>query len=365
MFRRVIGLHGRRVPAATLLTNDVLRGARSDSGRCLATPLPLAARRHIREHHPAMPPATRTTTAVAPSLPLVGFEGLLDTFDTFGFGPNVQARESNKHVIIDVDVPRYRMDELTVTTDEDTGAIVVDGRRDVMLFPSFFGPFHHILAASSPLDSFSRTFYVSPSVYDVDKATTSLEAGVLSIIVPKRRVKPSPLAANSSPTAPVTLFGSADGVAKTTDEDLKFLRSATSTSSIFKVKKTTETPEGTTYECDIAPAVTKDHLQVTLLPDDRLNIAVKYERKVVTKRSNSVESATYSSSVSVPQGTKAADVVTSFTPGRLTVTINRPQANASPATTESPAVTESASGVKVPISDKAASSANVAGTTRE
>lgn len=250
--------------------------------------------------------------------PYFGFRGLYDDFGA-SYGPQVQAHESATGLCVELDVPRYRMADLTLDTDLDRGVLTVTGSRNATAAPSAGGASYDVaLVVSSPLGGFRRSFHLSPSIYDLTKITTSLDAGVLSILVPKVPPKPA--------EQPLTIFGSDAAVAKTTAEELQAVRRA---KDIMSVKKE-ETAAALTYRCELSPVVTKDHIELTLT-GRTLQISVRYVRTVKTDRSESHESATYATNVAVPAGTTAADVHTTYEPGLLVVTLDKHAAAAAPA----------------------------------
>jgi len=171
--------------------------------------------------------------------------------------------------------------------------------------------FEHLLFASEPMGSFKRSFNLSPQLYNITGLTSSLSDGVMTIVVPK---KPQP----ATPQA-VTLFGGTEG--QLTHASSKEMRALRNARSILTVKKL-EDANMLTYECDVAPFISQNHIEINLL-GRMLNIAVRYTHHVKTANHESSENAMYSTGVAVPEGTTPNDVHTTFAPGKLTIKLDK------------------------------------------
>jgi HSP20 family molecular chaperone IbpA len=243
--------------------------------------------------------------------PFFGFRGLLDTFDSTA--PFVEVRETDKAAILEVEVPRYTADELSVDVDAASGRLTLIGRRGGK--PEEDDGFGTLLFVSSPLASFQKTFHFSPKHYDLSQLKSDLKNGVFRVSVPKF---PPPAV-----IAPVTIFGgkaSSDAVvAKTTPQELETLRAAKWPPSI-RVK---ETDTAVAYECKLPPTVTQDHLELTLRGQD-LVLSINYAREEKTATREEHQSMTYSTSMRVPKGTTPKDIHTELgKDGMLTIQLEK------------------------------------------
>jgi len=274
--------------------------------------------------------------------PFLGFRGMYDDFADNTSGPVAEVRESQNAVMIELELPRYKENELQVEADNDRGTITVIGTKKQQQSQRQ-SEFEHLLFASTPLGNFRRTFRVSPQLYNMGGLSWSLADGVLSIVVPKLP--------RQAPAQPLTILGSESG-ALTTNASRQEMQQLHQARNVLTVKKK-EDANHLTYECDVAPFVTRDHINIQLV-GRMLNIAVQYMRHVTSgdalnaqqqtggqprRWSESSESATYSTSLAVPQGTSASDIKTSFEAGKLTITLDKHAAAAPSAIDVKPGAT--------------------------
>jgi len=212
-------------------------------------------------------------------------------------------RETATGVRIEIEVPRYRREDVVVESDP-RGLITVTGKRAV---PESEGD--HLLVSTGSVGGFRRAFRLSPQVYNLDLASiqVALEFGVLSLTVAKLPPPPAP--------QPIAIFGGDQAVTQTTPEQLEAIRK---TRDVMTIKKE-ETAAALTYHCQLSPFVTKDHIELQLR-GRLLSVAVRY----VLNTSSSTESVTYATSLTVPQGTRPEDVHTEYQPGTLTITLSKP-----------------------------------------
>jgi len=251
--------------------------------------------------------------------PWLGFRGMFDDLDMSVGGPRVQVRESANAVRIELEVPRYRESDLRVDTDMDRGIITVTGTKASATDRA--PEFEHLLFASEPMGSFRRSFNVSPQLYNIDGLSSSLADGVLTITVPKRQQQQQAIQqAGGARPQPVTLFGNREAaMAPATRKEMRHLHNAR---TIMSVRKVEDANNMLTYECDVAPFVTRDHIEINLL-GRMLNIGVRYSYDVKRQNYSSSEQATYWTSVAVPEGTTANDVHTTFNEGKLTIKLDK------------------------------------------
>jgi len=236
-------------------------------------------------------------------------------FDTTQFDPSSPltvgstVRESNKAVCIEIEVPRYRPEDLTYTVDSSKGEVTVVGKQPEQLHPQ---ENERLLFSSTPMSGFRRTYHVSPNHFDLGKITTRLECGVFTLIAPRL--------ANTS-TEPVTVFGENNKddryVPNASSMEVSDLRHSHWPPSI----RVSETSTGLTYRCQLPASVQRDHIELQLV-NNVLKLTVHYIRRVQTEHHDYSETASYSTSWTVPDGTLASDVHTTYTYGLLTVYVD-------------------------------------------
>jgi HSP20 family molecular chaperone IbpA len=246
---------------------------------------------------------------------LTNFFGNRGFFNDWAYdnsAPYFQIRESEKAAMIELEVPRYRAEDLSVDCDADHGIITVTGRRGAAHDTEEFS---NLVYASSPLGSFRRSFSFAPKLYDVAKFSTKLDAGVFQVIVPKQTPPPAP--------QPVTVFGgNKEGqlVTTTTPEEFKAIRNT----KWPPVIRHEETAEALTYKCEMPPSVTKDHIKLSLV-GRALTLSIGYDYSVKSKNREESQSLSYATTLAVPQGTNASDITTAMDNGVLTITLAKHQ----------------------------------------
>jgi HSP20 family molecular chaperone IbpA len=240
-----------------------------------------------------------------------GNRGFFNDSSSDNSAPYFQVRESEKAAMIELEVPRYRAEDLSVDCDADHGTLTVTGRRGA----SHDTEFSNLVYASSPLGSFRRSFSFAPSFYDVSKFSTKLDAGVFQVIVPKKTPPPAPKA--------LTIFGgNTEGqlVTATTPEEFKAIRNT----KWPPVIRHDETAQALTYTCEMPPSVKKDHIQLSL-SGRALTLSIGYDYSVKSKNCQESQSLSYSTTLAVPEGTNASDITTAMDNGVLTLTLAKHQ----------------------------------------
>jgi HSP20 family molecular chaperone IbpA len=249
--------------------------------------------------------------------PYFGFRGLLDSFDNTA--PYAQVRETNKAAILELEVPRYTAQELSIEADPNTGRLVVSGRRSgdrsFLEDEDDNDGFGALLFASSPLSSFRKAFHFSPRHYDLTNVSSVLKDGVFKIKVPKLPEPEQP--------KPVTVFGGSASstavVARTTPDEFAALREAKWPPSI----KVQETDKAVQYQCVLPPAVTSDHIELSLQEGVGLMLSVTYIRHEKSEHREESQSMSFSTNMAVPPGTKPEDIHTEYKDGLLTVQLEK------------------------------------------
>jgi HSP20 family protein len=95
-----------------------------------------------------------------------------------GWGPALDVRETDSDVVVDLDVPGLRPEELDVSVAG--GTLTIRGERKSEREEK--GASYHVRERSR--GSFRRAVTLPPGV-DVDKASSKFEGGVLTITLPK------------------------------------------------------------------------------------------------------------------------------------------------------------------------------------
>lgn len=252
----------------------------------------------------------------------LAFRGVEDFFDPWQAvsHPAEHVRESPDALLIEFELPRYRQEDVTVTTDA-TGNVTVSGSRPDAR-PHHDASFGYFIAGGAQSTSFQRTFNVSPRFYDVARLTKTLDAGVLTITIPKVPQTPPP------PALTVYKSHAAEGVVAKpmTREDFVAATSA----PWPPASKLTETAGQLSYRFELPAHVGADNVELTLRGRTLvMSVAHKFEGK--TARSTESRSSTYSMSMAMPEGTRPEAIHTAFADGALTITVDKAPAATGPA----------------------------------
>ena len=95
---------------------------------------------------------------------------------------HLAAHEMEGMVEVELEVPRYRSEDIAVTADVDSGIVTVVGKRhDARQGMSSTGTH-----TSTSVPSFSRSFTMSPRRFDLSKVTSEVMDGVLCIRIPRQ-----------------------------------------------------------------------------------------------------------------------------------------------------------------------------------
>jgi HSP20 family molecular chaperone IbpA len=245
--------------------------------------------------------------------PFYGFRGLWDdelpAFSNQFFGPRYEVRESENSIMIELEVPRYRQEDLNIVTDVDRGIVTVEGSRRNANQPQQpeGDQFNQLLVATEPLSGFKRSFRLAPGAYDISQMRSNLQHGVLRLVVPKCPPPPK--------SQPVVLFGNPQGAEHTTRDQMAAIRRDR---EIMNIKKN-ESGDELTYEVQLSKNVDRDHVELHL-NGRMLEVCVRY----VYRTSHSEDSMMYTNSFVLPAGTRREDIHTNFEPGKLVITLKKP-----------------------------------------
>jgi HSP20 family molecular chaperone IbpA len=275
-----------------------------------------------------------------------GFRGLLDdvfpTRDDILPGlydnaePPVNARENETALMLDIDVPRYRADELTVESNNNTGIVTVTGHRSPGAFEDAMGVYPHLLYGQAAPTQFRRSFRLARKGYDLQKVTHTLDHGVLRITIPKVPTPPPPQALTlydgAHPTLPDGTVATVD--VETSDGAVRHLQK-TRWPPVTKVE---ETDKEWRYTFNLPKQVHHQNLKLQLIGSQlTLQIHAGHSDKGDGLGSRYV---TFSQSFMVPKGTTADQIHTKYEPGVFAITIDKvPATGAAPKATQDVPVT--------------------------
>lgn len=95
-------------------------------------------------------------------------------------GPSAYCRVQEKGLELELEVPRFRKEDIKVEADDKTGRLLISGCREAPKGVQK-GTFH---VAGSSIPSFRRVFTIDPRSYDLKNISTNIEDGVLTILIP-------------------------------------------------------------------------------------------------------------------------------------------------------------------------------------
>jgi HSP20 family protein len=110
------------------------------------------------------------------------------------FHPEIDVRTTEEQIIVECDVPGFKEEDLSITLDKHV--LTIKGKRD------FAGRKNgERLVLGRSYGSFTRTFTL-PEVADESKLVAHLEAGVLTVTIPKQpKAKPQKISIAITPRA--------------------------------------------------------------------------------------------------------------------------------------------------------------------
>jgi len=240
-----------------------------------------------------------------------GVGSLLNELDlTETVGPRVTVKGKGDNVVLEFDVPRYKLTDINVTAKN--GTLTVKGKNSAT--PS---EDEHFLYGEAPFKSFNKSFSV-PNIYDTDKLKTELEHGVLSVTIPKA-AKPAEVPVNEKA---VTTESS------TTVPDLAKSYDELATMSWPPRVKVDDTATNLTYTVQLPKSTHADNINLKLT-GRTLNVAVSHNKNVTKKddEGNVIfsenQSVNFSTPLSVPKGTSPDEIATKLDNGVLTITVSK------------------------------------------
>jgi HSP20 family molecular chaperone IbpA len=210
---------------------------------------------------------------------------------------------------IEVEVPRYKADELKVEANAKTGVISVRGDRKENR-----GQFHHRLL-------------VSPNVYEVEKQTSELKDGVFIITIPVRKVDPKKLEEKKQAEEKKQR----EGAVATTGSQQVAVSKPLDLSKNWPPQLSHKT-EGTmtTYTCQLPPDVKPEDVQVSVLESGVLRVRAKMSAAQTQPGNVYRESATWEVQFPLPEGVHRNAVKAELKDGLLMISASaEPQATSS------------------------------------
>jgi HSP20 family molecular chaperone IbpA len=285
--------------------------------------------------------------------PFWGFRGLFDDrpLSMMDNGPRYEIRESQQALRIELEVPRYHSEDITVQADAESGLITVTGERrgSGERNDDAAQRFDNLLVASSPLTSFRRSFHVATSLYDMAQVQHSVADGVLTITVPKLQGRQLEVAQSKQPREQqqrLTQSGTQEqphGQLQQREGDTHRQQHGgqlqahgrqdeegrVATRSLFgdrffgdgqlmRIRKS-EDEKALTYDVLMSRSIPRENISLELV-GNMLRVKAKYQHKT----EHSSDSATYEASVTVPRNTQPQDIHSEYEDGRLRITLDKP-----------------------------------------
>jgi HSP20 family molecular chaperone IbpA len=235
---------------------------------------------------------------------------------------HLAAHEVEDGVVVELEVPRYRSEDIKVTTDLATGIVTIEGRRP----ETRQGTQAH---TSTSVPAFKRAFTVAPSQYDLTKLTSSVENGLLTIHVPRKpREEPKPIAPPKFTN--VAIANAAAPVPASTDKQLAVAGKANQVAELPKrgqwpprMQMVEKTAAGVaqTYDVALPPAILPENVKLSVLEDGTLRVDVSYSVRKESDHGYEEQSGSFSRYVSLPEGTKPEDVSARLEGGHLKIDV--------------------------------------------
>jgi HSP20 family molecular chaperone IbpA len=194
-------------------------------------------------------------------------------------------------LFIEVEVPRFKPDELNVDVNPKTGVIRISGNR----------------GKGKP--SFQHRLLVSPKVYDVENHTSALQDGVFTVSIPRRKViaaKPQekPDAENPA-TGEVQKAPQAEVATPSEEWPPRLLR---------KTEGTT-----TTYSCRLPAQVKPEDVQISVLEHGALRLRLTLSNEEKTAQSSYRRDAVWETQFPLPKDVTAKGVKAELKDGQLMI----------------------------------------------
>jgi HSP20 family molecular chaperone IbpA len=228
----------------------------------------------------------------------------------------LSAHEGDKEVTVELEVPRYRPEDIKVSADAATGSVTIEGQRGAQP-PSGTGRTHTHVG----VPHFKRQFTVSPRLYDLGKMTTTVDAGLLTISIPRKEV---PKAIEPKAT-PVAVEGKGGEVATTKKEEgtvaLPF-QHIHHWPPKLQVVKGNKPGLAVTYRYDLPAGIPAGEVKVDMLDNGALRIDVNHKHRKESEHGFEEHTASFTRHLQLPEGTKPEDVVANYKDGHLSIDVH-------------------------------------------
>jgi len=219
-------------------------------------------------------------------------------------GPRVTVKGKGENVVLEFDVPRYKLSDINVSAKN--GTLTVHGKNSTPAAED-----EQYLYGEPPFQTFNKSFMI-PTSHDVSKLKTVLEHGVLTVEIPKVEI-PQPVNPPAKPEK-------TDAVANPRAYD------ELATMSWPPQVKVNETATNLTFSVQLPEAVNADNISMTL-QGRTLNLNVAHKKNVTKKDEqgnvvfNESQSVCFSTPLTVPARTSVDAIETKLEKGVLSIII--------------------------------------------
>jgi HSP20 family molecular chaperone IbpA len=228
----------------------------------------------------------------------------------------VSVYEIKEGAMVEVEVPRFRPDEVKVTADFDTGVVTIEGRHPMGAAEQ--GATH----SASQVESFKRYFTVDPTMLDLSKMVTQVNDGLLTIRIPQKphAPKPEPPKATS-----IAIAGTPAAITEGPNKDNQVAKADNHLYSHWppKLEVATKPADGVAVRYDYAlpRGVNPENVKVQVLDNGGLRVDVSHSTKREEGNYHEERSASFTRYFQLPAGTKPERVVAKFDNGHLKVEV--------------------------------------------
>jgi HSP20 family molecular chaperone IbpA len=238
-------------------------------------------------------------------------------------GPHAEARLTEEGVELEMEIPRYRPEDVKVEADATTGRITISGQHPRARSSTTTAD------SATSMSSFRRSYKVPTDLFDVSKMQSVVEHGCLTVRIPRR-----PPEARSPPRA----LRSRDEVEVKNDPKANKANAVALTSSSLRWPPELQIAEKPapgvrmSIVCNLPPEASNDNVHVQFLDHDRIRVDVTYRERKESANSFVEHNASFSRIMQLPPGTKKSDVSAAIENGQLTVSVkDTANAGAAPA----------------------------------
>jgi HSP20 family molecular chaperone IbpA len=218
---------------------------------------------------------------------------LLDDCNTrFPVTTNVKSN----NLFIEVEVPRFKPEELKVEANPKTGVIRIWGSR----------------GKGKP--SFQHRLLVSPKVYDVEKQTSSLQDGVFTVTVPQKQMiaeKPQEKATTAKHPATGEMQEASEG---------QIAVQAPHTAAEWPPRLVRQVDGNiTVYSCHLPEDVKPEDVQISFLEHGALRLRVTAQKEEKSPDSSFSEYTTWETQFPLPKDVSPSGVKAELKNGKLQI----------------------------------------------